>query len=208
MYPDNELFIPEGSELLISDHHGQYIPQIFAQQFRDRVTSASSKEITDEDWNILLDGPEQEFYWDVWTDVLDNCVIRNDEGREFTLIQDMDVWAIPVPVEPADPTVFNRTAHRQLWLWLSENVDYRKEDWPGWRYYSTQSHDCFACGAAEAIHGMYVDSCKYCPLKWPKGKHCYNSLFSIWDATEDSRIRRTLARYIANLPVKDGYKYV
>lgn len=198
-------YIPQGSQLLIDDHHGQYIPQIFAQRFRDCVTSASSKEITDEDWDILLAGPDYESYWDVWTDVLDNCVLVDDNGDAFTLIQDQDVWAVPVLIEPTDRTIFNRTAHQELWLWLADHTDYDKEDWPGWGHYSDKLNNCFACDTTALILG---EQCKQCPLKWPKGKPCYEGIFGIWDAAEDPRIRRSLALYIANLPVKDGYRYV
>lgn len=206
MYPD--IYIPSGSQLLINDHHGQYIPQLFAEQFRNYVHPASSKEITDEDWDILLAGPEHEFYWDTWTAVLDNCILVDENGREFSLMQEQDVWAIPVPHEPDDPTIFNRTAHQELWNWLAENPDYCKTEWPGWQYYAAKRDDCFACEAAEAIRPMYADTCKYCPLKWPEGKPCYDGLYTIWQASEDPRIRRSLAQYIANLPVKEGYKYV
>lgn len=207
MYPDT-IYIPQGSQLLINDSHGQYIPQLFAEQFRDRVTPASSKEITDEDWDILLAGPEHEFYWDTWTAVLDNCILVDENGREFSLMQEQDVWAIPVPHEPDDSIIFNRTAHQELWNWLAENPDCYKSEWPGWHHYAAKKDDCFACETANAIRPRYARLCVYCPLQWPKGKPCYNGLYAIWQISEDPRIRRSLARYIANLPVKEEYKYV
>lgn len=204
------IYIPHGSELLIDSHHGRYIPQIFAQQFRSYATSASSAEITDEDWNILLAGPYHEHYWDVWSDVLDNCIIKWDTGKEFSLVQNEDVWAIPVPSEPADLTIFNRTAHQELWFWLAEHPSYSKSDWPGWQYYNGGSDNCFACVAAENLHdgSLSLCICSFCPLKWPKGKYCHEGLYRIWYNTDDARVRRNIATRIANLPVKDGYKYV
>ena len=210
-----DIFFPDGSELIVSDHHGQYIPQVFAQRYRDVTYPAASYELTDEDWDILLyGGPEHENYWDVWDDIVQYCVL-NIEGREYSIYQDQDVWAIPVSSLPTDPTVFNHTAHVQLWTWLADNPDRTKEDWPGWDYYKRQDNDCFACTVSRALcHEAqspreYFDVChRYCPLKWPRNKPCYAGVYGIWCDNDNYKVRRKLAQYIANLPVKEGIQCV
>lgn len=81
--------------LLCSDHHGQYIPQHFAQSIkRDHVQNVS-----DEDWAILEAGPEHEQYWDAWIDVCDSAVLTDMHGVVYSIYQDGDVWAIPDGME-------------------------------------------------------------------------------------------------------------
>jgi hypothetical protein len=74
--------------LLISDRHGVYIPQVFAETIDWNAL---------DNWNedqksILLDGPDNESYWDAWQEILDNCETV-DGGR---LHQDGDVWVVYV----------------------------------------------------------------------------------------------------------------
>lgn len=94
----NEL--PEGSELFFDGSRGQYIPQHFAEVVvRDAVTG-----VTDEQWAELEAGPEQEWYWDTWNEVLGNAVVTNpDTGQRFTLYQDGDLWLVPEDAEWPDP---------------------------------------------------------------------------------------------------------
>lgn len=69
---------------------GQYIPQFFAQSIkRDKLTGVSA-----EDLAILEAGPEQEHYWDVWTLVLDNASVRDDEGWDWNFIQTGDLFMV------------------------------------------------------------------------------------------------------------------
>ena len=97
----NEL--PEGASLLLYDSHGIYIPQNFAGSFGClwRVEGMS-----EEQWVILEAGPEHEWYWETWEEVLNNAVITNPTTHErFTLYQDGDLWLIPVDAEWPDPFV-------------------------------------------------------------------------------------------------------
>lgn len=79
-------------ELLFSGHHGIYIPQAFAEQFNPE----NSYWVYDlEDAAILREGPDHEFYWETWQDVLDNAYWQeNAEGPKYHLRQDDDLWAI------------------------------------------------------------------------------------------------------------------
>ena len=104
--------------------------------------------------------------------------------------------------------VFNHTAHKKLWTWLSENPEMDKEDWPEWeinggKYYEV-SNLCFACE-------FDLDStCCDCPLIWPY-EYCtrQHGLYRRWISIGISSEERTsLALQIANLPVRDGIETI
>lgn len=54
--------------------------------------------------------------------------------------------------------------HYNLWMWVSENLDKEKEDWPGWGKYrkeqAVENSFCFACVEADARGGY----CCECPI--------------------------------------------
>jgi len=56
-------FINKHVHILLSDAHGVYIPQAFARQFEQ-------KNVKDEDWKIILSGPDEEHYWEAWEEVI------------------------------------------------------------------------------------------------------------------------------------------
>lgn len=100
--------------------------------------------------------------------------------------------------------VFNHSAHKELWNWLSENPDKEKADWPGWKHNGGQYYsraDCFCCDYARpiTIPGDY-----YCPLctscngtiGW-----CLDGLYYQWDEAEGAE-RAELARQIRDLPLR------
>lgn len=79
----------EHTVLFVDSHWGIYVPQRFAEivtakGHRDLVTGVSP-----EDWEILMAGPEHEYYWDTWDDVLDNARVG-----AFHLHQDGDLWLV------------------------------------------------------------------------------------------------------------------
>ena len=49
--------------------HGQYAPQAFAQFYGEQSTMSA------DDKQILLTGPEHEYYWETWNTVLDNVTV-------------------------------------------------------------------------------------------------------------------------------------
>jgi len=81
--------------LLLSDERGQYIPRDLISDDRGQTVNLKNCEI----WHIKesdateLLNPENEYYWDTWTDVLDSAyaVIAGDK---FTLHHDGDLWAL------------------------------------------------------------------------------------------------------------------
>ena len=76
--------------LLLSDARGVYIPRDFVQGF-DMVQ-----------WGLDPDSgavrtcaePDADGYWDAWDEVLRRAKYVADDGREFRLYQDGDLWAL------------------------------------------------------------------------------------------------------------------
>ena len=78
-------------ELLIDCARGIYIPKIFSEMFADLLTGEQKAELSD---------PENEYYWEVWEQILDGLQLPDDNGVMHTLYQDGDLWAIPPDTEP------------------------------------------------------------------------------------------------------------
>ena len=76
-------------ELLVSDSAGVYIPQSFIDGFDYRNWG-----IDIDDVKVILDGPDNEFYWDSWENVLNNAKFVDKDGNEWTLMHDGDLWAV------------------------------------------------------------------------------------------------------------------
>lgn len=72
---------------VVDSHHGIYSPQIFAQRFPKGPCA-------DEDWRILLEGPDHPNYWDVWSDVADNW-----ESDGFVILESEGIFLVRAEVE-------------------------------------------------------------------------------------------------------------
>lgn len=70
-------------ELLVDSHHGQYVAQVFAQTIKKELFP----DVSESDWSILEDGPENESYFDVWAEI-DSWETENG----LCLYQDGDLW--------------------------------------------------------------------------------------------------------------------
>ena len=90
--------------LWLDDHRGQYIPRDFASSFVDRAKHVSG--VDAETWATLEAGPDAEWYWEAWQDVLDNAEITDEHGTQFTVYQDGACWLIPVGMEWSDVDEF------------------------------------------------------------------------------------------------------
>jgi hypothetical protein len=86
--------------LLFTDAHGQYIPQLFAQMITNGET-VDKWHVTQEDVACLLLGPTNPDYWDSWETVM-NCARISIDGNTFILWQDSDLWAICDALMSAD----------------------------------------------------------------------------------------------------------
>ena len=69
---------------------GVYIPQHFAESVNREMCDAP-----DSDLDELLKGPETEYYWDIWQDVLDRTMLMDSDGNQWRLEQDGDLWLVP-----------------------------------------------------------------------------------------------------------------
>ena len=77
-----------GVVLLRSDAMGIYIPKNFSEDF-DQIRWHVEPEDT-----VILADPENEYYWDAWCDVLDYAYYIDDDGNEYRLHLDGDLWAV------------------------------------------------------------------------------------------------------------------
>lgn len=89
--------IAEYAVLLVDSHHGQYIPQIVAEMYCQELNWDWS-EVSKEDIQSLLNGVEDENYWEAWCQALDNVRFEVD-GVRYQLFQNEDLWAIPLEIE-------------------------------------------------------------------------------------------------------------
>ena len=108
--------------------------------------------------------------------------------------------------------VFNHTAHKAFWNWLSKNPTKGKEEWPGWEENGGSldcgNSYCFAC--EYAMRDGRVD-CGGCPLMWPKGAYsvCEDDIYGDWCSARDRgsyQVASLLAEEIRDLPVKPGVR--
>lgn len=78
----------ETMQLILDSNRGIYIPQKFAENF-----CMTAWHINDDDRDVLLAGPDNEFYWEVWEDVL-NYAYTEQFGERWTLYQDDDLFVV------------------------------------------------------------------------------------------------------------------
>ena len=81
-----------GISILLSDNRGVYIPRDFAEGFE--FSEQGWKNVNQEDLNILKEGPEHEWYWETWFDVVNNAYYVDAGGKCWNLWQDGDLFAI------------------------------------------------------------------------------------------------------------------
>lgn len=120
--------------------------------------------------------------------------------------------------------LFNRKAHKKLWLWLAKNPNKQKEEWPGWKDYDIWKipNECFACEFAMSLRRTGVGLwCYYlCPFSFKRRysgefdayRECLGGIYRAYEDAGDYSSRRNLklrtklARKIAMMPVKEGVK--
>lgn len=76
--------------LFLDDHRGIYIPRDFASCIvRERVTGIDAEDYA------ILENPDHEHYWDVWSGVCDSAKITDEHGTVYTIVQDGACWLVP-----------------------------------------------------------------------------------------------------------------
>lgn len=86
-------------ELLLDSHNGTYIPQMFARIYGTPENFLNWDKVRD-DIEILAseNSQENEQYFDIWCDVIDNAILRNN----WTLYENEDLWAVSPDYEFED----------------------------------------------------------------------------------------------------------
>lgn len=69
---------------------GIYIPQYFAESVNRDMC-----DVPDTWLDELIKGPETEFYWDIWQDILNITTLTDSDGSQWHLEQDGDLWLVP-----------------------------------------------------------------------------------------------------------------
>jgi hypothetical protein len=72
---------------------GIYVPQFFAEM------GLKTEGVKAEDLAILAEGPDHEFYWEAWDDVLRDGVVILTDGQRCHLYQDGDLFLVPIETE-------------------------------------------------------------------------------------------------------------
>lgn len=93
--------------------------------------------------------------------------------------------------------VFNHTAHKALWDWLSEHPEKGKTEYPGWVIDQHLKGYCIAY--------MYKNNCLSCPFD---AHICSDGLYEKWMNENNFFNRSKLAAQIRDLPVREGVKCI
>lgn len=100
--------INEYALLICDSNYGVHIPQTVANEFAPCGDSPYSSghfsgymkftfdwsDVAEESVKILLNGCDEEFYWESWEDVLKNLKIEID-GEKYHIIENVGAWLIP-----------------------------------------------------------------------------------------------------------------
>ena len=83
------------TECVVNGAHGRYVPQVFCEKYDLDWAPSEIKNMLQADWQICLNGPDEEWYWDAWQEVLDNYQIHHSSlGYFYCFEQDQDVFEI------------------------------------------------------------------------------------------------------------------
>ena len=82
--------------LYLDDNRGVYIPRDFVLETKRECISG----VDQDDLDYLAEGPDQEWYWDVWATIEGNAVLTDPEnGKRYTIVQNGAVFLIPEDME-------------------------------------------------------------------------------------------------------------
>jgi hypothetical protein len=91
------LFNPDTDcQLLLSDSHGVYIPQLYCSDISEDECEDLS--VSWEDVKVCQSGPDSELYWEAWQSICDSA--EWEENLEmWRLLQNGDLWAVKADCE-------------------------------------------------------------------------------------------------------------
>ena len=78
--------------LVLSDSHGIYIPQIYCSNADEAWAQCVGVDY--KDVQVCQAGPDHEWYWEAWQNILNNAHIVSD-GVTWRLDQCGDLWEVP-----------------------------------------------------------------------------------------------------------------
>lgn len=79
-------------EILLDSARGRYIPRDFVEEIS--VGEEFGWQGITEEHIKTLSNPDNEGYWEAWNEVLNNATYVSKCGKEYTLHQDGDLFAI------------------------------------------------------------------------------------------------------------------
>ena len=91
--------------LIVDGAYGIYAPQTFCERMNFKDFCGVDQEC----WDILLEGPKHDLYWEAWDELMSNASIVLDPatynqkpGRyiRYYVWQDGDIWLVPEGVDP------------------------------------------------------------------------------------------------------------
>lgn len=81
---------------IIDGANGIYVPQAFCSRYEKTGT------IDQEDWDACLSGPDHEFYWEAWENILNSWggeeTDKSGKAFEFFIYQDGDLYQCRRPI--------------------------------------------------------------------------------------------------------------
>ena len=90
---------------LVDNHHGVYCPQTFIECYEEYFTGISKESLKDEIADIKNGDPygeDSDIYWEAWDKILNECILTDDNGDLFKILQNQDVWALPEDMDYPD----------------------------------------------------------------------------------------------------------
>lgn len=83
-------------ELLVNDSWGIYLPKQFIGSRPDWHWSTRQirKQCSADTIEIIRAGPDSDFYWEAWEEVLQVEFVTPNTGKKITLHQDSDLWSV------------------------------------------------------------------------------------------------------------------
>lgn len=75
--------------MAIDGRHGIYVPKIFVEQYaqEDNIFNLHPEDKAD-----ILDGPDNDYYWDAWANVVDTCKVAVNGILHAIHEHEGDIW--------------------------------------------------------------------------------------------------------------------
>ncbi len=90
----SQVHFSDVADHFVDSHHGIYSGQVFAQRLDSEFINGQIAGIDAESWAILIDGPDNEDYIDVWAE-LDNVTITDTKGKEWAVYEYEGIFLYP-----------------------------------------------------------------------------------------------------------------